>query len=59
MFPARGSHNSRSNKLYMKYLDASLTVAEMHRLFNYDHPDLQETWKYWFYHDIFNFNIKF
>ena len=33
----------------------------MHHLFIHENPDLQETCKYWLYHDIFNFefNIKF
>ena len=60
MFPARESHYSRSKNKHTKYLDSSLTVAEMHRLFLQENPDLADV-KYWYYHDIFNFefNIKF
>ena len=61
MFPVCETQYSRSKNLHKKYLDASLTFAEMHHLFIYNNYDLQETCKYWLYHDIFNFefNIKF
>ena len=61
VFSARKSHCSRSKNLHKKYLYAFVTIAEMHRLFICDNPDLLETCKYWLYHDIFNFefSIKF
>ena len=60
-FPARESHYSRSKNQYKKYLDSSLTVAKMHRLFLMQHPDLTSLCKYSMYSDIFNyeFNIVF
>ena len=62
LFPARESHYSRSKNKHKKYLDSSLTVAEMHHLFLKANPDLiPNDCKYWLYLDIFNFefNIKF
>lgn len=60
-FPARESHYSRSKNEQKKYLDAGLTVAEMHCIFLKENPDLSETVKYWLYQDLFNFefNISF
>ena len=39
-FPARKSHYSRSKNEHKKYLDSSLTLAKIHRLFLLQHPDL-------------------
>ena len=59
-FPARESHYSRSKNENKSYLDATLSIAEMHRLFIQDTPECNDV-KYWLYHDIFNFefNIAF
>ena len=46
MFPARESHYSRTQNVLRKFLNASLTVAAMHKLFLEENPDLQEDVKY-------------
>ena len=58
-FPARESHYSRSKGVHRKYLDASLNVAKMHRL--YLSEDSNPRCTYSLYHDIFNheYNITF
>ncbi len=61
-FPARESHYSRSKQRTRKYLDASLNISAMYRMFLKDNPDLTEqTAKRWLYQDIFTheFNISF
>lgn len=60
-FPARESHYSRAKNTHKKYLDSTLSVAEMHRIFIRENPDLAEACKYWLYQNIFNyeFNIAF
>ena len=61
-FPARESHYSRAKNSHKRYLDASLSIASMHRLFLKDNPDLtKQSCKYWLYKDIFNyeFNVSF
>ena len=47
MFPARESHYSRSHNVHHRFLDASLTVAAMHKLFLEQNPDLKDDAKYW------------
>ena len=60
-FPSRESHYSCSKNQYKKYLDSSLTLAKMHRLFLLQHRDLTSLCKYSMYLDIFNdkLNIAF
>ena len=60
-FPACESHYSRSKNQHKKYLDASLTIAEMHHIFLSENMDLQHTCSYRLYQNIFNFefNISF
>ena len=48
-FPARESYYSRSKNQHKKYLDASLTIAEMHRIFLSENRDLQHTCSYRLY----------
>ena len=61
LFPARESHYSRSKNAHRRYLDASLTVAAMHKDFLKENADLEDHAKYWLYYEIFNteFNISF
>ena len=60
-FPARESHYSRSVNARRKYLDSSMNVAKMHRIFLIHYPELRTVCKYSLYHEIFNyeFNISF
>ena len=60
-FPARESHYSRAKNQTRVYLDSSMSIARMHRLFIQENPDLQGKVLYWLYEDIFNheFNVSF
>lgn len=60
-FQPRESHYSRSKNATRKYLDSSLSIAKMHRMFLQENPDLDGKVLYWLYEDIFNFefNISF
>ena len=58
---ARESHYSRTQNKHKKYLDASLSVAKLHRDFIEANPELRYACKYSLYYSIFNyeFNIGF
>lgn len=60
-FPARESHYSRADNKERKYLDSKLSVTEMYRMFQADHPEYNGQKLEWVYRDIFNyeFNISF
>ena len=60
-FPVRESHYSGSINSRRKYLDSSLNVAKMHRIFLIEHPELSSVCKYSLYGKLFNyeFNISF
>lgn len=57
--PARESHYSRESSKHKKYVDSNLSVAELHRKFKHDNPDIEI--KYSKFNEIFNkdFNIAF
>ena len=57
-FPARESRYSRSENAKRKYLDSSINVAKMHRIFLIEHPELRTLCKYSFYHEIFNYEFS-
>ena len=44
-FPARESHYSRSENAKRKYLDSSMNVAKVHRIFLIEHPELRTVCK--------------
>ena len=60
-FPARESYYSRSQNRLHLYLDSKLCVADMHRMFIGEHPELKGKVLEWVYRDIFDyeFNISF
>ena len=60
-FPARESHYSRSKNEHKKYLDSSLSIAKMYRMFLSENPNLKGVITYWMYSRIFNYeyNISF
>ncbi|XP_072941532.1 uncharacterized protein [Epargyreus clarus] len=57
--PARESHYSRESNKHKKYIDSNLSVAELHRKFKGDNPEINI--KYSKFNEIFNkdFNIAF
>ena len=57
-FPARESHYSRSKNKHKKYLDSSLSIAEMHRIFLQESPYLANECKYSLYKHIFNYELN-
>ena len=58
LFPARESHYSRTKNTHHKYLDASLTVAAMHKDFVNENTDLEGEVKYWPHSHTFNTEIN-
>ena len=60
-FPARESHYSRSINSMRKYLNSSVNVAKMHRIFLIEHPKLLSVCKNFLYSKLFNyeFNVSF
>ena len=57
-FPARESHYSRTNNKTRKYLDASLNIAKLYKMFLKDNPDLKDVVRYSLYREIFNFEFS-
>ena len=53
-FPATESHYSRAKNQQRKYLDSSLSISELYRLFLKQNPNLKDMVLYNYYRDIFN-----
>ena len=57
-FPARESPYSRLKNEHKKYLDSSLSIAQMHRMFVSENPAFARTVQYWLYQNIFNYDFN-